>query len=181
MSLARLLSRIPQRESRRFVARKQCDSVLFLVPVACLTRVQLLKFSQTVTTPTEAFGDNISPMLYRLCTKMSSDKGGKTTVTYWRTWQTSSVVMEATEKRSYYTDLMRWRTENDGHRHPDTLASMANLTSTYLNQGRWTEAEALGVQVLETSKTVLGTEHPAPRQHEQPFLYPDVSRKAPRS
>lgn len=85
------------------------------------------------------------------------------------------------EAELLYTDLMRWRTEKDGHRHPDTLASMANLTSTYLNQGRWTEAEALGVQVLETSKTVLGTEHPAPGQHEQPFLYPDVSRKAPRS
>ena len=43
---------------------------------------------------------------------------------------------------------------------PDTLASMANLASTYRNQGRWAEAEKLFVHVLETSKTILGPEHP---------------------
>jgi hypothetical protein len=37
---------------------------------------------------------------------------------------------------------------------------MANLASTYWNQGRWTEAEKLDVQVMETRKTVLGPEHP---------------------
>ncbi|RHZ61472.1 uncharacterized protein CDV56_109014 [Aspergillus thermomutatus] len=47
-----------------------------------------------------------------------------------------------------------------GAEHPVTLASMANLASTYRNQGRWNEAEKLGVQVMETSKTVLGAEHP---------------------
>ena len=41
-----------------------------------------------------------------------------------------------------------------GPDHPDTLSSMANLASTYRNQGRLTEAEKL------TSKTVLGPEHP---------------------
>ena len=33
---------------------------------------------------------------------------------------------------------------------------MANLASTYRNQGRWKEAEELEVQVMETSKRVLG-------------------------
>src|SRR5438045_4448382 len=43
--------------------------------------------------------------------------------------------------------------------HPDTLMSMANLASTYMNQGRWKEAEQLEVEVLEARKKVLGTEH----------------------
>ena len=37
---------------------------------------------------------------------------------------------------------------------------MANLASIYRNQGRWKEAEELEVQVMETSKRVLGQEHP---------------------
>ncbi|KAF4215069.1 hypothetical protein CNMCM8980_008758 [Aspergillus fumigatiaffinis] len=47
-----------------------------------------------------------------------------------------------------------------GPDHPSTLASMANLASTYNDQGRWNEAEKLGMQVMETSRTVLGAEHP---------------------
>ncbi|KAL2859978.1 purine and uridine phosphorylase [Aspergillus lucknowensis] len=67
-----------------------------------------------------------------------------------------------------------------GAEHPDTLSStanlastywnqgrwnkaeklMANLASTYWNQGRWNEAEKLFVQVIETSKRVLGADHP---------------------
>jgi hypothetical protein len=37
---------------------------------------------------------------------------------------------------------------------------MANLASTYWNQGRWKEAEELQVQVMETRKRVLTDEHP---------------------
>src|SRR6266516_3644333 len=44
--------------------------------------------------------------------------------------------------------------------HPNTLTSMANLASTYREQGRWTEAEELQVQVMEIRKRVLGQEHP---------------------
>jgi len=47
-----------------------------------------------------------------------------------------------------------------GTEHPDTLSSMANLASTFWNQGRWKEAEELEVQVMETSLRVLGAEHP---------------------
>ena len=37
---------------------------------------------------------------------------------------------------------------------------MANLASTYRNQGRWDAAEELEVQVMETSKKKLGVDHP---------------------
>ncbi|OCK72871.1 hypothetical protein K432DRAFT_38395 [Lepidopterella palustris CBS 459.81] len=37
---------------------------------------------------------------------------------------------------------------------------MANLASTYIDQGRWKEAEELDVQVMETRKRVLGEGHP---------------------
>jgi hypothetical protein len=47
-----------------------------------------------------------------------------------------------------------------GAEHPDTLTSMANLASTYSNQGWWKEAEGLFVQVMESRKRLLGTEHP---------------------
>ncbi|TVY65282.1 Kinesin light chain [Fusarium oxysporum f. sp. cubense] len=42
-----------------------------------------------------------------------------------------------------------------GEEHPSTLTSMGNLASTYMNQGRWKEAEE-----LEMSLKVLGEEHP---------------------
>ncbi|KAK3347271.1 putative kinesin [Lasiosphaeria hispida] len=47
-----------------------------------------------------------------------------------------------------------------GEEHPGTLASMADLASTYWNQGRWKEAEELLVEVMEARKRVLGEEHP---------------------
>ena len=47
-----------------------------------------------------------------------------------------------------------------GDNHPDTLMSMANLASTYRNQGHWKEAEMLQVVVMEKRKQVLGDDHP---------------------
>ena len=41
-----------------------------------------------------------------------------------------------------------------------TLMSMANLASTYWNQGRWKEAVTLEVVVMEKTKQVLGDDHP---------------------
>ncbi|KAH8696391.1 hypothetical protein BGW36DRAFT_462267 [Talaromyces proteolyticus] len=46
------------------------------------------------------------------------------------------------------------------HGEPGINLFMANLVSTFWNQGRWTEAEKLGVQVMEKMKMVLGDEHP---------------------
>ena len=59
-----------------------------------------------------------------------------------------------------FTQVMETRKRVLGQEHPDTLTSMANLASTYRNQGRWKEAEQLEVQVMETRKRVLGQEHP---------------------
>jgi hypothetical protein len=43
--------------------------------------------------------------------------------------------------------------------HLNTLTSIANLASTYRNQGRWDDAKELKVQVIKTSKTKLGVDH----------------------
>ena len=48
-----------------------------------------------------------------------------------------------------------------GVEYPDMLTSMANLASTYKNQGRWKEAKELNMQVIEMSLRVLGVEHPS--------------------
>ncbi|KAL2197093.1 hypothetical protein P885DRAFT_68976 [Corynascus similis CBS 632.67] len=69
-------------------------------------------------------------------------------------------------------EAVKIREEVLGAEHPDTLTSMANLASTYWNQGRWEEAEKLDIQgrweeaekldiqVMETRKTKLGPDHP---------------------
>ena len=46
--------------------------------------------------------------------------------------------------------IMETRRTVLGPNHPDTLTSMANLASTYMNQGRWKEAEELQVKVMGT-------------------------------
>lgn len=43
--------------------------------------------------------------------------------------------------------------------HRSALVSMANLALTYSEQGRWSELEALKVEVLEAQKRVLGPGH----------------------
>jgi tetratricopeptide (TPR) repeat protein len=45
--------------------------------------------------------------------------------------------------------------------YPMILASKNNLAEIYRKQGRWKEAEELEIEVLETSKRVLGHEHPS--------------------
>ena len=55
---------------------------------------------------------------------------------------------------------METRKKKLGVDHPSTLTSMANLASTYWNQGRWEAAEELDVQVMETSKKKLGVDYP---------------------
>jgi len=42
--------------------------------------------------------------------------------------------------------------ETLGEKHPDSLMNMNDLALTYTKQGRWQEAEKLGMQVLETRK-----------------------------
>ncbi|KAJ5330533.1 hypothetical protein N7476_000316 [Penicillium atrosanguineum] len=59
-----------------------------------------------------------------------------------------------------FGDILNDTTGSQTLYHPDTLSSMANLASTFWNQGRWSEAEQLQVQVMETRKTKLGADHP---------------------
>ena len=56
---------------------------------------------------------------------------------------------------------METRREKQGTEHHDTLTSIANLASTYSNQGRWEEAEQLFVKVMETRREKLGVGHPS--------------------
>ena len=44
--------------------------------------------------------------------------------------------------------------------HPDTLLSMANLSSTYNKQGRLNDAESLLALAVKSMVQVLGAEHP---------------------
>ncbi|KAI2483738.1 TPR-12 multi-domain protein [Pyrenophora tritici-repentis] len=59
-----------------------------------------------------------------------------------------------------FVQVMETRKKKLGLDHPSTLTSMANLASTYRNQGRWDAAEELEVQVMETRKKKLGADHP---------------------
>jgi tetratricopeptide (TPR) repeat protein len=47
-----------------------------------------------------------------------------------------------------------------GEDDTETTYSRGLLALVYMNQGRWTEAEIIQVQVIETQKKVLGEEHP---------------------
>ncbi|CAG8345481.1 unnamed protein product, partial [Penicillium salamii] len=47
-----------------------------------------------------------------------------------------------------------------GDKHEETIDSTSMLATAYWYEGRWEEAEQLQVQVMETSKTKLGEDHP---------------------
>jgi tetratricopeptide (TPR) repeat protein len=64
------------------------------------------------------------------------------------------------EAEAPFVEVMERHRKILGQEHPSTLASIANLATTYWNQGRWKEAEDLEVQVVEMRKRVLGAEHP---------------------
>ncbi|RYP58955.1 hypothetical protein DL770_010316 [Monosporascus sp. CRB-9-2] len=76
------------------------------------------------------------------------------------------------EAEAPFERVMETRKTKLGADHPSTLTSMANLASTYRNQGRWEEAEKLivqgrweeaeklHVQVMEICKAKLGANHP---------------------
>ncbi|KXH46325.1 kinesin light chain protein [Colletotrichum salicis] len=96
---------------------------------------------------------------------------------------------EYSRAEAFVIEAVAIRMGSLGQEHPSTLTSMANLASTYRNQGRWKEAEEieavegggratgavriywmqgrleeaekLEVQVMETRKTKLGADHPS--------------------
>ncbi|KAL4862810.1 hypothetical protein BDV12DRAFT_38799 [Aspergillus spectabilis] len=65
------------------------------------------------------------------------------------------------EAEELFAQVMETQKQVLGPDHPSTLASMANLASTYWNQGRWKKAEELFAPVMATQKEVLGPEHPS--------------------
>ena len=48
-----------------------------------------------------------------------------------------------------------------GREHPSTLTSMTNLATTYMSQGRRTEAKGLQIEVVNQLQTTLGEDHPS--------------------
>ena len=60
-----------------------------------------------------------------------------------------------------FVEVIQMRQRVLGAEYPDMLTSIANLASTYQNQGHQKEAKDLLVQVIETRKRVLGAEHPS--------------------
>ena len=64
-----------------------------------------------------------------------------------------------------------------GAEHPDTLTSMANLASTYRNQGRWKEAEELDCAGDGDEKKGAGCRASIHAdQHGQPSLHLERAR-----
>ncbi|TFK31328.1 hypothetical protein BDQ12DRAFT_563648, partial [Crucibulum laeve] len=57
-------------------------------------------------------------------------------------------------------EVMEKRQQLLGPAHPHTLTSMGHLASTYMNQGKWIEAEKLQVEVMEKTQQLLGSAHP---------------------
>ena len=47
-----------------------------------------------------------------------------------------------------------------GPEHPATLTSLTNLARTFSDQGKYEQADELGVKVLDPHIRVLGPEHP---------------------
>ena len=60
---------------------------------------------------------------------------------------------------------MNARRRKLGSDHPDTLTSMANLTSTYWNQGRLDEAHSLLSDPVQAMQKVIGISHPTVLHH----------------
>ena len=57
-------------------------------------------------------------------------------------------------------EVLRKRKEIQGDGHPNTLTSMDNLASSYVQQGRPKEACELEEEVLRKRKEILGDTHP---------------------
>ncbi|KAF2690360.1 HET-domain-containing protein [Lentithecium fluviatile CBS 122367] len=71
-----------------------------------------------------------------------------------------TVTKKYNEAEELFLQVMETSLRVLGDEHPSTLTSMANLASTYRNQGRWKEAEELQATELGICSRVLGDEHP---------------------
>ena len=68
--------------------------------------------------------------------------------------------LRSREKEPVDLKAFRLRKEELGEKHPDTIRSMANLATSYYQQGRSKEAEEIYIEVLVLRKEVLGEKHP---------------------
>jgi tetratricopeptide (TPR) repeat protein len=98
---------------------------------------------------------------YALSHRLSEQEGADRMSLIWKCAMALLSDGRYNEAEELFEQVMETRKRVLGDEHPDTLASMANLASTYWNQGRWKEAEELNMQVIETRKRVLGDEHPS--------------------
>ncbi|KAF2181041.1 putative kinesin light chain [Zopfia rhizophila CBS 207.26] len=98
---------------------------------------------------------------YSLETKLDTDVVFDKTALLWKFRKCARRDRRYKEAEKAFAQVMQTRKRKLGAEHPSTLTSIANLASTYRNQGRWKEAEELEVQVMETRKRVLGAEHPS--------------------
>ncbi|KAL3428755.1 purine and uridine phosphorylase [Aspergillus tetrazonus] len=60
--------------------------------------------------------------------------------------QHTNLIRKVADSEALYRQLLELDQGRKGPEHPDTLTGMANLASTYWNQGRWNEAEKLQVE-----------------------------------
>ncbi|KAK0747607.1 hypothetical protein B0T21DRAFT_379616 [Apiosordaria backusii] len=65
-----------------------------------------------------------------------------------------------------------------GSDHPDTISTHAAMASVYWEQGQFSEAQTIQVEVLEKSRGILGEEHPdtLTSMHNLAFTWKDMGR-----
>ncbi|KAF8994288.1 P-loop containing nucleoside triphosphate hydrolase protein, partial [Cyathus striatus] len=122
----------------------------------------LLSFSLiTRTIDGEKFG--LHPLVQSWCKDQLVFKDRDT----WN-WNTRGILLSSV---TYKDDSIEYIYQNSiqlhlmstrilGNEHPHTLKSMANLACTYVELGKYMEAEMLEIQVLEMRTRILGKEHP---------------------
>ncbi|KAJ7278926.1 hypothetical protein C8J57DRAFT_1465179 [Mycena rebaudengoi] len=79
----------------------------------------------------------------------------------WHIWPSHIGVLGSSQRQRHLRWLF-WKRASRllGSEHPDTLNAMGNLAISYRDLGKFSEAEALEVVVLEKRTQILGSEHP---------------------
>ncbi|OAG04890.1 uncharacterized protein CC84DRAFT_1165253 [Paraphaeosphaeria sporulosa] len=85
--------------------------------------------------------------------------GDWATILYRAAWYAESTGSIA-DAVSLATESLKAREKMLGHKHEDTIQSIAMVADAYSLGGRWNEAEKMRKQVMETRKKKLGADHP---------------------
>src|SRR5437762_12235926 len=67
---------------------------------------------------------------------------------------------DQSEKEQQYRRALKDKENSLGFNHADTLTSLSNLASVFLDQGRYKAAEEMNRRALEGRERVLGKDHP---------------------